>query len=74
TSHDVPKDTSVPPPTSPKLAQIQELMAHVHLLQSQKEELEQAKAKAEVASAKQLLHLMRERRTPKMLKQTCKNN
>ncbi|GJV91814.1 hypothetical protein Tco_1539627 [Tanacetum coccineum] len=26
TSHDVPKDTSVPPPLSPKLAQIQELM------------------------------------------------
>ncbi|GKB02388.1 retrovirus-related pol polyprotein from transposon TNT 1-94 [Tanacetum coccineum] len=46
TSHDVPKDTSVPPPPSPKSAQIQELMAQVHLLQSQKEELEQAKAKA----------------------------
>ncbi|GJR19071.1 hypothetical protein Tco_0967598 [Tanacetum coccineum] len=27
TSHDVPQDTSVPPPPSPKLAQIQELMA-----------------------------------------------
>ncbi|GKB67100.1 hypothetical protein Tco_0928512 [Tanacetum coccineum] len=27
TSHDVPKDTSVPHPPSPKLAQIQELMA-----------------------------------------------
>ncbi|GJV69305.1 hypothetical protein Tco_1484814 [Tanacetum coccineum] len=54
TSHDVPKDTSVPPPPSPKSAQIQELMAQVHLLQSQKEELEQAKAKAEaeVASMK----------------------
>ncbi|GJV46419.1 hypothetical protein Tco_1430955 [Tanacetum coccineum] len=54
TSHDVPKDTSVPPPPSLKLAQIQELMAQVHLLQSQKEELEQAKAKAEadVASMK----------------------
>ncbi|GKC45009.1 hypothetical protein Tco_1062731 [Tanacetum coccineum] len=36
------KDTSVPPP-SLKSAQIQELMAQVHLLQSQKEELEQAK-------------------------------
>ncbi|GJX57310.1 hypothetical protein Tco_0287207 [Tanacetum coccineum] len=54
TSHDVPKDTSVPPPPSLKSAQIQELMAQVHLLQSQKEELEQAKAKAEaeVASMK----------------------
>ncbi|GJT49519.1 hypothetical protein Tco_0975676 [Tanacetum coccineum] len=29
TSHDVPKDTSVPPPPSPKSAQIQELMAQV---------------------------------------------
>ncbi|GKG61908.1 hypothetical protein Tco_0623625, partial [Tanacetum coccineum] len=46
------EDTLVPPPLSPKLAQIQELMAQVHLLQSQKEELEQAKAKAEVASVK----------------------
>ncbi|GJT13290.1 hypothetical protein Tco_0860332 [Tanacetum coccineum] len=47
------KDTSVPPP-SLKSAQIQELMAQVHLLQSQKEELEQAKVKAEaeVASMK----------------------
>ncbi|GJS48070.1 hypothetical protein Tco_0598191 [Tanacetum coccineum] len=54
TSHDKPEDTSVPPPPSPKLAQIQELMAQVHLLQSPKEELEQAKAKAEteVASMK----------------------
>ncbi|GJT54901.1 hypothetical protein Tco_0989955 [Tanacetum coccineum] len=54
TSHDVPKDTLVPPPPSPKSAQIQELMAQVHLLQSQKEELEQAKAKtkSEVASMK----------------------
>ncbi|GKG59508.1 hypothetical protein Tco_0605159, partial [Tanacetum coccineum] len=34
TSHDVPKDTSIPPPTSTKSAQIQELMAQVHLLQS----------------------------------------
>ncbi|GJT57615.1 putative reverse transcriptase domain-containing protein [Tanacetum coccineum] len=48
TSHDVPKDTSVPPSPSLKLAQIQELMAQVYLLQSQKEELEQAKAEAEV--------------------------
>nr|GEW28895.1 hypothetical protein [Tanacetum cinerariifolium] len=46
TSHDVPKDTSVPPPPSLKSAQIQELMAQVYLLQSQKEELKQAKAKA----------------------------
>ncbi|GJS46732.1 hypothetical protein Tco_0596853 [Tanacetum coccineum] len=47
------KDTSVPPP-SLKSAQIQELMAQVYLLQSQKEELEQAKvrAEAEVASMK----------------------
>ncbi|GJV46201.1 hypothetical protein Tco_1430737 [Tanacetum coccineum] len=54
TSHDVPKDTLVLPPPSPKSAQIQELMAQVHLLQSQKKELEQAKAKAEaeVASMK----------------------
>ncbi|GKA95164.1 hypothetical protein Tco_0817202 [Tanacetum coccineum] len=54
TSHDVPKDTLVPPPPSPKSTQIQELMAQVHLLQSQKEDLEQAKAKAkeEVASMK----------------------
>ncbi|GKE37777.1 hypothetical protein Tco_1461182 [Tanacetum coccineum] len=47
-------DTSVPPPPYLKLAQIQELMTQVYLLQSQKEELEQAKAKskAEVASMK----------------------
>ncbi|GJS65796.1 hypothetical protein Tco_0680360 [Tanacetum coccineum] len=32
TSHDMPKDTSVSPPPSLKLAQIQELMAHVQLL------------------------------------------
>ncbi|GJU64525.1 hypothetical protein Tco_1246360 [Tanacetum coccineum] len=38
TSHDVPKDTSVPPPSSLKLAQIQELMAQVHLLYSWKKE------------------------------------
>ncbi|GJZ13128.1 hypothetical protein Tco_0548358 [Tanacetum coccineum] len=50
TSHDVPKDTSVLHPLSPKSAQIQELMDQVHLLQSQKEELEQAKAKAELPS------------------------
>nr|GEY41951.1 hypothetical protein [Tanacetum cinerariifolium] len=48
------KDTSVPPTPSPKSDQIQELIAQVHLLQSQKEELEQAKEKAEgeVASMK----------------------
>nr|GFC36643.1 hypothetical protein [Tanacetum cinerariifolium] len=34
TSHNMPKDTSVPPPPSLKLAKIQELMAQVHLLQS----------------------------------------
>ncbi|GJS80457.1 hypothetical protein Tco_0730338 [Tanacetum coccineum] len=54
TSHDMPEDTSVPPPPSPKSAQIQELMAQVQLLQSQKNELEQQKATAEakVASLK----------------------
>ncbi|GJT85736.1 hypothetical protein Tco_1067453 [Tanacetum coccineum] len=46
-SHDVPEDTSVPPPPSPKSAQIQELMTHVLLLKSQKDELEQQKASAE---------------------------
>nr|GEU45747.1 hypothetical protein [Tanacetum cinerariifolium] len=48
------KDTSVPPTPSPKSAQIQELIAQIHLVQSQKEELEQAKEKAEgeVASMK----------------------
>nr|GEU36799.1 uncharacterized mitochondrial protein AtMg00810-like [Tanacetum cinerariifolium] len=47
------EDTSVPPP-SPKSAQLQKLMAQVHLLQSQKKELEQEKviAEAEVASTK----------------------
>nr|GEV18093.1 retrovirus-related Pol polyprotein from transposon TNT 1-94 [Tanacetum cinerariifolium] len=50
-SYDVPKDTSVPHPPSLKLAQIQELMAQVHLLLSHKEELEQAKAKAKVEVA-----------------------
>ncbi|GJT53100.1 hypothetical protein Tco_0988154 [Tanacetum coccineum] len=54
TSHDGPEDTSIPYPLSPKLVQIKELMAQVHLLQSQKDELEQqkAKAEAEVASLK----------------------
>ncbi|GKD04013.1 hypothetical protein Tco_1178987 [Tanacetum coccineum] len=54
TSHDVPKDTLVPPHPSPKSAQIQELMAQVQLLKSKKDELEQQKAtaKAEVASLK----------------------
>nr|GEX23946.1 retrovirus-related Pol polyprotein from transposon TNT 1-94 [Tanacetum cinerariifolium] len=47
TSHDVPKDTSVPSPLYLKSAQIQELIAQAHLLQAQKEELEQAKAKVE---------------------------
>ncbi|GKF47170.1 hypothetical protein Tco_0136972, partial [Tanacetum coccineum] len=41
------EDTSVPPPSSPKSAQTQELMAQVHLLQSQKKELEKPKLKAE---------------------------
>nr|GEW91934.1 hypothetical protein [Tanacetum cinerariifolium] len=47
------KDTLVPPPSS-KSAQVQELLAQVYLVQSQKKELEQAKvkAKAEVASMK----------------------
>nr|GEY79147.1 hypothetical protein [Tanacetum cinerariifolium] len=52
TYHDVPKDTSVPPPPSLKLGQVQELMAQVYLLQSHKEELEQAKAKAKVTLMK----------------------
>ncbi|GJY87535.1 hypothetical protein Tco_0502163, partial [Tanacetum coccineum] len=54
TSHDGPKDTSIPHLLSPKLVQIQELMAQVHLLQSQKDKLEQQKAKDEpnVASLK----------------------
>nr|GFB88250.1 hypothetical protein [Tanacetum cinerariifolium] len=52
TSHDVPKDTSVPPYPSLKSAKIQELMAQVHLLHSQKEELEQAKGEAEVTLMK----------------------
>ncbi|GKA35143.1 hypothetical protein Tco_0721634 [Tanacetum coccineum] len=45
TSHNEPEDTSVPPPPSPKSVQLQELMAQVHLLQSQKDTLEQQKAK-----------------------------
>ncbi|GJY32889.1 hypothetical protein Tco_0417358 [Tanacetum coccineum] len=54
TSHDVPEDTSILHPPSPKSAQLQELMDQVQLLQSQKDELEQQKAtaKAEVASLK----------------------
>ncbi|GJR80246.1 retrovirus-related pol polyprotein from transposon TNT 1-94 [Tanacetum coccineum] len=54
TSYDGPEDTSIPHPPSPKSIQIQKLMAQVHLLQSQKDELEQQKAKAEpeVASLK----------------------
>ncbi|GJZ80956.1 hypothetical protein Tco_0645950 [Tanacetum coccineum] len=47
TSHNIYEDTLVPHPPSPKSAQIQELMAQVQLLQSQKDELEQKKAKAE---------------------------
>nr|GEV08775.1 RNA-directed DNA polymerase, eukaryota, reverse transcriptase zinc-binding domain protein [Tanacetum cinerariifolium] len=48
------KDTSIPHPLSLKSAQIQELMAQIQLLWSQKDELEQqkAKAKSEVASLK----------------------
>ncbi|GKD25045.1 hypothetical protein Tco_1231259, partial [Tanacetum coccineum] len=45
------EDTSIPPPPSLKSAQIQELMAQVHLLQSQKEDLEQDKVKAEAEVA-----------------------
>ncbi|GJT20859.1 hypothetical protein Tco_0890796 [Tanacetum coccineum] len=54
TDSDVPKDTSVPHPPSLRLAQIQELIVQVHLLQSQKKELEQQKAaaKAEAESLK----------------------
>nr|GEY23506.1 hypothetical protein [Tanacetum cinerariifolium] len=50
------KDTLVPPP-SPKLAQLQELMAQVQLLQSQKKELEQG--------------TMGEIRTKETLKKSC---
>ncbi|GJX30081.1 retrovirus-related pol polyprotein from transposon TNT 1-94 [Tanacetum coccineum] len=54
TSHNVYEDTIVLPPPSSKLAQIQDLMAQVHLLQSQKDELEQQKAttEAEITSLK----------------------
>nr|GEU45118.1 hypothetical protein [Tanacetum cinerariifolium] len=54
TSYDEPKDTSVPPHPSLKSIQLQELLAHVNLLQSQKDMLEQQKekAKAEVAFLK----------------------
>nr|GEV29430.1 hypothetical protein [Tanacetum cinerariifolium] len=58
TSHDVPKHTSVLPPTALKSAKIQELMAQVHLIESQKEELEQAKAKAKAkAKAERKKHV-----------------
>ncbi|GJU92085.1 hypothetical protein Tco_1304508 [Tanacetum coccineum] len=54
TSHDVPDETSIPHPPSPKLSQLQELMAQVHLFRSQKDKLEQqkVKAKAKVTSLK----------------------
>nr|GEZ38838.1 hypothetical protein [Tanacetum cinerariifolium] len=48
TSHDMLEDTSVLHPPSPKSAQIQELMAQVQLLKSQKDELEQEKATAKL--------------------------
>ncbi|GKC57852.1 hypothetical protein Tco_1085450 [Tanacetum coccineum] len=51
TSQDVPKDTSVPHPPSSRSAQIQELIAQVHLLQSQKKELEHQKAAVEAETA-----------------------
>ncbi|GJV87649.1 hypothetical protein Tco_1531587, partial [Tanacetum coccineum] len=51
TYYDGPKDTSIPHPLSPKSVQIQELMAHVLLLQSQKLKLEQQKEKAEAEVA-----------------------
>nr|GEX87408.1 hypothetical protein [Tanacetum cinerariifolium] len=44
-------DTFVPHPPSLKSAQIQDLMAHVYLLQSQKDMLEQQKAQAEAEFA-----------------------
>ncbi|GJX03614.1 hypothetical protein Tco_0189530 [Tanacetum coccineum] len=52
--HEEPVDTSVPPPPSPKSFQLQELLDHVHLLQSQKDKLDQQKEKdeAKVASLK----------------------
>ncbi|GKF11942.1 hypothetical protein Tco_0049868, partial [Tanacetum coccineum] len=40
TSHDEPEDTLVPPPPSPKSVQLQELLAQVYLLQSQKDTIE----------------------------------
>ncbi|GKC80650.1 hypothetical protein Tco_1131424 [Tanacetum coccineum] len=40
TSHDVPKDTSVLPPSSPKSAQIQELMAHIKELKKHVRDIE----------------------------------
>ncbi|GJS63921.1 hypothetical protein Tco_0678485 [Tanacetum coccineum] len=49
TSHDGPEDTSIPHPPSPKSVQIQELMAQVQLLQSQKQPRTKAKAEAEFA-------------------------
>ncbi|GJU29733.1 hypothetical protein Tco_1173322 [Tanacetum coccineum] len=54
TSHDMPEDTSVLPTPSLKSSQIQELMAQVQFLKSQKDELEQQKAiaEAEVTSLK----------------------
>nr|GEW29577.1 hypothetical protein [Tanacetum cinerariifolium] len=52
TSHDMPKDTSVPPPLCLKSAQIQELMAQIQLLKSSKDELKQQKAIANVFSLK----------------------
>nr|GEW06428.1 retrovirus-related Pol polyprotein from transposon TNT 1-94 [Tanacetum cinerariifolium] len=52
TSYDMPKDTSILPPLSPKSAQMQELMAQVQLLKSQKDDLEQQKATTKVSSLK----------------------
>ncbi|GJY94320.1 hypothetical protein Tco_0510681 [Tanacetum coccineum] len=49
TSHDGPEDTSIQHPPSPKSVQIQELMAQVQLLQSQKQPRTKAKAEAEFA-------------------------
>ncbi|GKG43430.1 hypothetical protein Tco_0480114, partial [Tanacetum coccineum] len=45
TSHDVPKDTSVPPPLSLKSAQIQDLMAQIHLLQLRRKSWNKQKQK-----------------------------
>ncbi|GKC00634.1 hypothetical protein Tco_0986770 [Tanacetum coccineum] len=45
------ENTLITHPPSPKLAQMQELMAQVQLLQSQKDELEQQKVKAEAEAA-----------------------